>query len=628
MVLDCDVATGTPMWKDYCDAQRNQNYCKWKVMQETMLSALKKLQNAREKLAEENKDKDNLDDSLKLPDCLYRGMTNVNYAKFKKKDIQMTGFFSTSVNEIASKGFIGRDGGCLLKFIKYKAGIYADISWLSEYSKEQEYLFAPCSFYAPKIENTEMKSPYGQDNALQIVDVLVSDVAFWLQKSQFACFDMLMNCMGVAFMNKTEKSISRGIIGKISNIYTSPVVTLDGLTKDNYRNYRILLSKHKIDDKNMKYDPEKKHDQPWRWVTKDTSLMKHVSLKSKSTPEIREYDPSITWCDKKLKDGWRDKLNFLFKIVKIEMDNREIIVCHPSVNCVRPDPGQKKELFDLEFSEGPQWLNLALLSMDNDETSEFICTTKLLNGVSEFSDSDINNKFRYLPSNVHGKCNHTYFGCVLKLSKILDHGRGGVDGGGGGGKEEDSGMFRWYTYLLNKQLLKDKIGENKNEEEEVKYVETEVTGANTYEVYRCNDYNTGIRFLETKKITKKNYYIIVETNKGNWGKDILGDIFKEPGGNSNSGAAGGGKDDSSKIKNGTKLDVVNKRMESYYYAKLYDLCGGEWSKLGDKGDVEAKCKEIGATIMTKHGMLGLRKIIGFDRILARHALPCWGSIIG
>jgi len=45
---------------------------------------------------------------------------------------------------------------------------------------------------------------------------------------------------------------------------------------------------------------------------------------------------------------------------------------------------------------------------------------------------------------------------------------------------------------------------------------------NTYEIYKGPDAATAKAFLETKKVTKSLYYIIVETPEGNYGRDIEG----------------------------------------------------------------------------------------------------------
>lgn len=68
----------------------------------------------------------------------------------------------------------------------------------------------------------------------------------------------------------------------------------------------------------------------------------------------------------------------------------------------------------------------------------------------------------------------------------------------------------------------------------VKYVRTDretknmgaVSAHFTYEIYRGPDATTAKEFLSRKSVTKQNYYIIVETPEGNYGRDI-GGIYKE-----------------------------------------------------------------------------------------------------
>ena len=62
--------------------------------------------------------------------------------------------------------------------------------------------------------------------------------------------------------------------------------------------------------------------------------------------------------------------------------------------------------------------------------------------------------------------------------------------------------------------------------ETCKYVQTERNGKNTYEVYRGASKTDALTFLQSKTVTQRLYYIIVETPQGNFGKDIDG-IFEE-----------------------------------------------------------------------------------------------------
>ena len=58
------------------------------------------------------------------------------------------------------------------------------------------------------------------------------------------------------------------------------------------------------------------------------------------------------------------------------------------------------------------------------------------------------------------------------------------------------------------------------------YVQTERNGMNTYEVYRGASKAQALAFLQSKTVTQRLYYLIVETPEGNFGKDVDG-IFEE-----------------------------------------------------------------------------------------------------
>ena len=65
---------------------------------------------------------------------------------------------------------------------------------------------------------------------------------------------------------------------------------------------------------------------------------------------------------------------------------------------------------------------------------------------------------------------------------------------------------------------------------EVKFKEKEVRqrmGINqTYEVHTADSKANALAYLEKKTVTEANYYVIVETPEGNWGKDKMG-VFEE-----------------------------------------------------------------------------------------------------
>jgi phage FluMu protein Com len=60
------------------------------------------------------------------------------------------------------------------------------------------------------------------------------------------------------------------------------------------------------------------------------------------------------------------------------------------------------------------------------------------------------------------------------------------------------------------------------EKKHVKFVCKEKKENSTYEVYKGTDAESAKTFLLTNRVTKKLYYIIVETPEGNWGMDVKG----------------------------------------------------------------------------------------------------------
>ena len=62
--------------------------------------------------------------------------------------------------------------------------------------------------------------------------------------------------------------------------------------------------------------------------------------------------------------------------------------------------------------------------------------------------------------------------------------------------------------------------EEKNNDLRLIGIENHLT--KTYEIYEAENAEKAKQFLDTKEVTKPNYYIIVETPEGNWGLDKLG----------------------------------------------------------------------------------------------------------
>jgi hypothetical protein len=51
-------------------------------------------------------------------------------------------------------------------------------------------------------------------------------------------------------------------------------------------------------------------------------------------------------------------------------------------------------------------------------------------------------------------------------------------------------------------------------------------GTCTYEVWRAPSAQAAKEYLNTRVITQRLYYLVVETPEGNWGKDVDG-VYKE-----------------------------------------------------------------------------------------------------
>lgn len=51
-------------------------------------------------------------------------------------------------------------------------------------------------------------------------------------------------------------------------------------------------------------------------------------------------------------------------------------------------------------------------------------------------------------------------------------------------------------------------------------------GTNTYEEWRAPSASAAKEYLNTRTITESQYYLVVETPEGNWGKDVKG-VYRE-----------------------------------------------------------------------------------------------------
>lgn len=73
-----------------------------------------------------------------------------------------------------------------------------------------------------------------------------------------------------------------------------------------------------------------------------------------------------------------------------------------------------------------------------------------------------------------------------------------------------------------------RVSAQKGDASKVKYKEKTKgnDGTSVYEVYTAPNKASALAFLQTKTVSKKMYFIVVETPEGNWGKDIMG-IYQE-----------------------------------------------------------------------------------------------------
>jgi ssDNA-binding Zn-finger/Zn-ribbon topoisomerase 1 len=85
-------------------------------------------------------------------------------------------------------------------------------------------------------------------------------------------------------------------------------------------------------------------------------------------------------------------------------------------------------------------------------------------------------------------------------------------------------MRRFTMSVLDRLLGRkpDKGSSTKSRPKLPKFLRKEQKGNSTYEIYKAGDPETAKAFLATKRVDKPLYYIIVETDEGNWGIDVKG----------------------------------------------------------------------------------------------------------
>eukprot|EP01083_Nonionella_stella_P277852 944741_1 len=199
-LLSVLLYTGTSVLGELQSCHRKQNYCKWKILQHTLQSAIMKLH----KFEKSN-----------LPQYLYRGMHGVSMKSQQSSYVQPTGFMSTSIDKEVSLFFMSEDG-CLMRFHEYNTAMFANIKWLSKYEDEEEYLFIPCTIYVQDI------TAHG---TIQTANCIIYDINQWYLHAGLHGFDFICNFLGVKFNLHPNDGYSK----EIEFEYSLPKYTLQNL---------------------------------------------------------------------------------------------------------------------------------------------------------------------------------------------------------------------------------------------------------------------------------------------------------------------------------------------------------------------------------------------------------------
>lgn len=76
--------------------------------------------------------------------------------------------------------------------------------------------------------------------------------------------------------------------------------------------------------------------------------------------------------------------------------------------------------------------------------------------------------------------------------------------------------------LGHKSSSPDNAAKESTEDHPPIFVGKQLNNGAIYEIYKSTDVEGAKVFLKTKEVDKREYYIVVETPNGNWGKDIMG----------------------------------------------------------------------------------------------------------
>eukprot|EP01084_Bolivina_argentea_P272702 464375_1 len=200
-ILSVLLYTGTKVCGDMIYKHRKKNFCKWKNVQTHLYNAIRKLGIASMK------------QNIPKPKVLYRGMFDVDLTG--KSFFSTPTFFSASIDKNVSLFFMN-EHGCLLEINEFYAetdNTHADVSWLSHFNDEKEYLFIPSKMMVKSIRNI---------NSVQIAEIKVFGKALPYRNIQdvrshvlasYAEYILPPKMKEEAVVNEYKPSLNNGIYG-------------------------------------------------------------------------------------------------------------------------------------------------------------------------------------------------------------------------------------------------------------------------------------------------------------------------------------------------------------------------------------------------------------------------------
>ena len=155
-LLSILLLTGTQVGLDLIESHRKyRNYCKWRVLQTNLISALLKLK-SHDRTPNSNQFFHGL---LRQKKDLKNGDKSENNPLSINNIYLFNTFVSTTLDHrLIESSFHNRKDGALLFLDRREPVICADISWISKFPFEHEVLFAPCALTLPSpFESHEKK---------------------------------------------------------------------------------------------------------------------------------------------------------------------------------------------------------------------------------------------------------------------------------------------------------------------------------------------------------------------------------------------------------------------------------------------------------------------------------------